>query len=268
MSAFDAFLLGTVQGLTEFLPVSSTGHLILLRNYLGLPLPEGLALDAALHLATAGAVIIYFHKDLLRVLYAGLYMMLRRPVPSDDRILLFALLAGSIPAIGIGIFFSETIETVFRSTMVVALGLILGSLIMASAEYVSKKIEEKKEITIRRGVMVGFFQALALLPGMSRSGMTISGGLLLGLSREMAVRFGFMLSFPIILGAGGLQFLTLLLGGGEQVHIFPLSIAVLSAFVSGLAAIHFLVRFLRAHTLMPFIVYRVLLATVILIVGL
>lgn len=264
MTIVDALLLGITQGLTEFLPVSSTGHLILARAWLDLPIAQGLAVDAALHLATAGAVLIYFFKDMLRAFYAFLYTLTGRPVLREDKGLLLALLVGTIPAATIGFLYSENIETIFRSTAVVALALIFGSFIMLAAEYVAQKTSGAQAPTMARGFIVGFFQALALIPGMSRSGMVISGGLLLGFSRDMAIRFGFMLSFPIILGAGGVKFLSLLAGEGSQITFLPLIVAGATSFVAGLLAIHFLVRFLKTNTLLPFVVYRFILAGIIL----
>jgi undecaprenyl-diphosphatase len=135
---------------------------------------------------------------------------------------------------------------------------------MLTAEYVVRKAGGTQVPTPWRGFIVGFFQALALIPGMSRSGMVISGGLLLGFSRDMAIRFGFMLSFPIILGAGGVKFLSILGGESAEIVLLPLVVAGITSFVAGLLAIHFLVRFLKKNTLLPFVIYRFIVAGIIL----
>lgn len=216
-----------------------------------------------LHLATALAVMVYFRKDIARLVRGTLHAALSRTFSSDARLAL-ALLLGTIPAAFIGFFLEDVMESAFRGSVVVALGLLAGSVLFGVAEYVGKRIAEKRSVTIRRGVVIGLFQALALIPGMSRSGMTISGGLLLGLSREEAARFGFLLSFPIILGAGSLKFLELSSGGALATIGLPLLFGAAVALVSGLFAIHFLISFLKTHSLMPFAVYRTALALIVL----
>lgn len=256
MSWFDSILLGVVQGLTEFIPVSSTGHLILARDMLGLPL-SGLAFDAALHLATACAVLAYFFSDIRA--------MLRGSIRNERgaRVLLVALVAGTVPALIAGFFLEETMDTMFRNIDLVAYALIAGSLLFVLAE---KLPTQQSSLTVWKGIAVGCFQALALIPGLSRSGMSISGGLLLGLPREQAVRFAFLLSFPIILGAGTKKLLELASTGYAGGEWFALFFACAAAFISGLVAIHFMVRFLRTRSLMPFVYYRLALAALILLV--
>jgi undecaprenyl-diphosphatase len=259
-------ILGLVQGLTEFLPVSSSGHLVVMRDLLSV-LENGLAVDAVLQLATVLAVIVYFWKDILNLAYTALYKLTGRAVRREDERLLVALIVGTIPAFVIGLFLEDIMATAFRSPYLVAYTLLIGSIVMLGAEYASEKIEKNKEIgnlTWKDGLIVGFFQALALVPGMSRSGMTISGGLFLGLSREAAARFGFLLAVPIIAGSGFKKLLELW-GSGELVALgMPILAGSVAAFLSGLLAIHFLLLFLRSQPLYIFIVYRVLLAGVIL----
>lgn len=265
MNTLEAIILGIVQGLTEFLPVSSTGHLILAREVLGLDAEFGLAVDAMLHLATAGAVLIYFRHDILRLVRSTVALMRGREVERAQKMLIGALVLGTIPAVVLGLLLEDSIETTFRSAELVAWVLIAGSGLFLMAEYVSKRYESVREISVKRGVAIGFFQALALLPGMSRSGATISGGLLLGLSREEAARFAFLLSFPVILGAGGLKFAELGASGVLAAEWLPILLGALAAFLSGLAAIHYLLKFLKNHTLMVFVVYRLVLACVVLL---
>jgi undecaprenyl-diphosphatase len=229
-------ILGIVQGLTEFIPVSSSGHLILAREFLSVH-GNDLAFDAVLQLATVLAVLVYFWKDLWGLLY-------------DWKKLKIIILA-TIPAVVFGLLLEKYMETVFRNVLLVAIMLAVGSFIMLLSEYFSTK---DKQLTLKNGFIIGLFQCLALIPGMSRSGMTISGGLFTGLSREEATRFSFLLSFPIILGSGLKKLL-------DIPHIDAgLSVAFIVSFVVGLAAIHFLIKFLKNHSLRVFAWYRILLA--------
>lgn len=264
-------ILGIVQGLTEFLPVSSTGHLILAREFFHLEGTFGLAEDAVLHLATALAILIYFRNDILKLItgtWQGIKEMLEARalhISESNREfkMALALLIGTIPAVVIGLLFQEYIESILRGSVVVALGLIIGSFVFLYAEYVSKKYETKTDITLKKGLIIGLFQSLALIPGMSRSGMVISGGLLFGLSRVEAARFGFLLSFPIILGAGSLKLMELLSLGAIQTSGIGIVAGAIAAFVSGMAAIHFLLAFVKTNTLVPFVIYRLILSVVI-----
>ncbi len=265
MTYLDALLLGLVQGLTEFLPVSSSGHLILMRDILGIQSEYGLAVDATLHFATAFAVMLYFRKDVLELLQSVWDMFRGREVVRETRILLYALILGTIPAVVFGLLLEDSIETVFRSSTLVAWVLILGSVLFLGAEYANKKRVEETQLTVRKGVWVGFFQVLALIPGMSRSGATISGGMFLGLSRERSARFAFLLSLPIIVGAGSLKLLELGTSETAQQEWGIIAFGALIAFTSGILCIHYLLRFLKNHTLHVFVVYRVLLALVVLL---
>lgn len=263
MNMLESIILGITQGLTEFLPVSSTGHLILMREYLGVTTDQGLAVDAMFHFATALAVGLYFRRDIVRLVYSTC-RWIRGGSPEGDRTLILALALGSVPAALAGFFLESTMDTVFRSAELVAWVLLAGSTLFVLAEYVHTRYHTGVQLTVQKGVIVGLFQALALVPGMSRSGATISGGLLLGLSREEAARFGFLLSFPIIVGAGSKKLLELGASGFLAAEWLPLLFGIVAAFVSGLAAIHYLLRFLKNHTLMVFVVYRVALALLVL----
>lgn len=193
-------VLGVVQGLTEFLPISSTGHLVVARDLLGITAEYGLATDAVLHLATAFAVLLYFRKDIARLVAGAFAWVSGRVVERADRVLILALLFGTIPAVVVGLLFQDVIESTFRSPALVAYALLGGSLLFFVAE---RAATQSGALSARKGVLIGLFQALALIPGVSRSGATISGGLLLGLHREEAARFAFLLSFPVILGEIG-----------------------------------------------------------------
>jgi len=284
MDIISGIILGAVQGLTEFLPISSTGHLILAREVLGLQVGYGLSVDAVLHLATALAVVIYFRADFWRlvcVLCRWLrelpHLLLQhtgvagggeaRGQDQRDRTLLLALILGTVPAVVFGLLLEDIIETTFRNPLLVAGALIAGSLLFLAAEGIIKKRENARSApTASEGLGIGFFQALALVPGMSRSGMTIVGGMLLGLTRAEAARFGFLLSLPIILGAGGRSAFELGLSGVFAELGVPLFFAALAAFATAMLAIHYLLKYLREHTLAIFVVYRLALAAIVLVV--
>ncbi len=257
MSIWDGLILGTIEGLTEFLPVSSSGHLILARQVLSLNIVGGLGVDAVLQLATILAVAVYFRQDLWRLLQTALSF---GRASSPDKNLLYAIVLGTIPGVILGLLLESRMETIFRNPVLVAGALIFGSALMWAAERWGKSITQ---ISPSRGLVLGFFQALALVPGVSRSGATISGGLLLGLSRVEAVRFSFLLSFPIILGSGLKKLFDLYISGGFTADFMPLMAALLTAFAVGLISIHWLINYLSRHGLGIFIWYRVALALIV-----
>lgn len=260
MDIFSSVILGIVQGLTEFLPISSSGHLIVAREFLGLQSDLDLSFDAVLQLATAFAILVYFRKTFWELFLSALSFVQGKGIPHKQKILLLALVAGTIPAVVFGLLLEEYMATTFRSAELVAMMLVFGALLMFFAE---KAASQKEELSVKRGLWIGLFQSLALIPGMSRSGMTISGGLFLGLTREDAARFSFLLAFPIIFGAGLKKFLELGGSGALGDIGVPLFFGALSAFTVGMFAIHYLLKYLRNHTLTIFIVYRIVLAVII-----
>lgn len=263
MTIFEAIGLGVVQGITEFLPVSSSGHLIIFRELFGIDDGFGLAFDALLHLATLLAVLIYFRRDVFRMCKRCEDHMSGEGIIASNRILWWAIVLGTLPAVMLGYTYQSEIELYFRSSTFVAWMLIVGSLLFILAELVHERIKPKN-LTVPKGFLAGCFQALALLPGMSRSGATISGGLLAGLNREAAVRFSFLLAIPVIAGGGLLKLYELVSVGGWETIDFPTVLSAFTAFIVGLFAIHFLMYYLRKHTLTLFVVYRVALALFIL----
>lgn len=265
MGIFDAIILGIVQGLTEFLPVSSTGHLILAREVLQLEVANSLAFDAILHLATAGAVILYFNKDIRLLIHTVLRRFGRLPVNNRDMVLVYALMAGTVPAVFFGLLLESSMETIFQDPRLVAFMLVAGSFLFMYAEWVYENSHPQNEMSVVKAVKIGLFQCLALIPGMSRSGATISGGMLLGLTRHEAARFAFLLAIPVILGAGMKKLLELL-GSTDPVPWLSVGIGAVAAFATGLFAVHFMLKFVRSHSLWPFIWYRVILAGFILFV--
>ena len=252
-----AVILGVVQGLTEFLPVSSTAHLILVSDVLKLdPDKFGLSFDVALHLGTALAVLLYFARTWIGLLVDVLRGRWRIPL---------AIVAGTIPAAIAGVLFEAAVSTTLRSVLYIVAGLLAGSAIFVVAERAGAQRSRMERITVIDAVVIGAAQAIALLPGISRSGITISAGLLRGLERGDSTRFAFLLATPIILGAGLKTLLDArkLAGLTAQLDIVAIGFAV--SFVSGLAAVAFMVRYLRTHSLSAFVVYRVVLALVIIV---
>lgn len=265
LTVFDSILLGFIQGITEFLPISSSGHLILTREVLGMSQTGSLAFDAILQLATACAVVLYFRKDILD-LTLNLFRKIKDP--SKTRLTQY-LVIGTIPAVVLGLLLEDYMETIFRSAGLVALTLIVGAVIMFVADKIlAKKVQKNTlgDLTLKKSIAIGFFQALALVPGMSRSGMSISGGYFMGISKELAVRFSFLLSVPIIVGSGLVKVLDIIedpniIDGG----FLTLFWGAFSAFVFGWLAIDFLLRFLKTNTFTGFVMYRILLAVLILV---
>lgn len=264
MNLFDGIILGAIQGLTEFLPISSSGHLIVAREVLGLQVPQGLAVDAVLQLATALAVLVYFWRDWLQLLKTTGQLLTGkgREVAPASKTLLFSLIVGTIPAVIFGLLLEEYMETTFRSALLVAGTLVLGALLFIMVE---RRPHKANLLSVGSAFVIGLFQSIALIPGMSRSGMTIVGGLLMGLSRADAARFGFLLSAPIIIGSGGKKLWELLGSGYAAQFEWSLIAAFLASFVVGMAVIRWLLAFLRTHTLVPFALYRISLAALIVI---
>lgn len=262
MSLISVIILGIVQGLTEFLPVSSTGHLVLFGNLLGTEGVNSLAFDAVLHLATATAVVVYFHKDLWLLFQTFLRMVGRQPVDRKYVTLLQALVIGTIPAVLLGLALESLMETVFRNPLLVAAVLVAGSFLFIYAEYLYSKKPRTGTLTVGTGLKIGLFQMLALIPGMSRSGATLAGGMILGLSRSESTRFAFLLAIPVMFGAGGKKLLELLALEGT-ISWSVIGVGAVTAFIVGLFAIHFMIRFVRTHTLWPFVWYRIALACVV-----
>ena len=259
MTFFHAILLGIVQGFTEFVPISSSGHLILAHHFIGVT-AQDLAVDAVLQFGTILAVAIYFWNDLWNLFLTFVSLIKRKEVEQKDKTMLYAVVLGTIPAIVFGLLLQKSMETLFRNTDLVAYALIAGSALMFFAE---KFRSENKTLSLKSGIKIGFFQCLALVPGVSRSGATISGGLLQGLTRAEATRFSFLLSFPIIVGAGLKEMIPLFKSG--VVMTAPFTVGFVTAFLVGLACIHGLMKYLKNHSLLIFIWYRIVFAVLILV---
>jgi len=250
-----AALLGIVQGLTEFLPVSSTGHLILVSDLLKLdPAQFGLSFDVALHLGTALAVLLYFARtwiDLVVGLFRGRWRM-----PA-------LIVLGTAPAAIAGGLFQSAIERDMRGPLVIAAGLVIGSIVFVAAEAIARQRRLLTEVGVIDVLAIGVAQAIALIPGISRSGITISAGLARELRREDATRFAFLLATPVILGAGAKTVLDARKAADLFARPDVVGVGFVLSFLSGLAAVAFMVRFLRGHSLNWFVAYRLVLAAVI-----
>ncbi|OJT19740.1 undecaprenyl-diphosphatase [Archangium sp. Cb G35] len=264
MSLLQAIVLGLVQGLTEFLPISSTAHLRIVPELLGWPDP-GAAYSAVIQLGTVAAVLIYFRKDIVTLLRAFFQGLARRePFGTTDSRLAWFVLIGTLP-IGIcGLAFKKTIEGSLRSLYVISGSLIVLALILFVVERMASHKRTLDDMRWRDGLIVGLWQALALIPGASRSGTTITGALSLGLRREDAARYSFLLSIPATSLAGIFE-LKHLLEATERPSTMALVTGTLVAFASGWAAIAWLLSYLRKRSTLVFIVYRVVLGVVLLV---
>ncbi len=260
MSTLEAIVLGIVQGLTEFLPISSTGHILFVPALAGWPDP-GAAFSAVIQLGTMAAVLVYFRTDLWRMAVAFVKSFvgdhpLWRSDDSDARIGWYIVL-GTIPISIVGIVFADQIENDVRSLSLVAVVMILFSFVLMAADLKGAQDRDVKQLTLRDGIIIGLFQVLALIPGVSRSGATISGGLFLGLDRESATRYSFLLSVPAVVLSALFELRKIGDGVGASVGVAPTIIATVLAFISGYLAIAFLLRFVRTHNFAVFVVYRV-----------
>ena len=263
MSWWQAAVLGLVQGLTEFLPISSTAHLRIVPSLLGWADP-GAAFSAVIQLGTLAAVLVYFAGDIRRLTLAALRSLwdveARR---GADARLAWAIAAGNIPIVVLGLGFRDFIETEARSLYVIGVMLIAVALLLMLAERIARHRQGMLELRFWQVQLIGLFQALALIPGASRSGSTILGGLLLGLRREEAARFSFLLGIPAILGSGLFQ-LREMLDSGAVNDWTATAVGLAAALVSGYAAIDILLRYLRSHSTLVFSLYRIALGALVL----
>jgi undecaprenyl-diphosphatase len=263
--SIQAFLLGIVQGLTEFLPISSSAHLILLPWFFrwNSPLVDSLTFDVALHAGTLLAILWYFWRDWIELVKGFFRILTRRRVENFQERLIIYIVIATIPAAVFGFLLEKTIEVGFRDPALIAVSLILVSFLMIYAERRPHPSNSLEQLTLKDSLLIGFAQVLALLPGVSRSGITITTGLLRGYRREGATRFSFLLSTPAIGGAALLHFRHLPKEMASEWPIFAVGFAS-SGFV-GYLAIAFLMRYLRKHTLNVFAGYRLALAAVVIL---
>jgi undecaprenyl-diphosphatase len=264
MSTLEAVTLGLVQGLTEFLPISSSGHLRIVPAFLGWDDP-GAGFTAVIQLGTMAAVVIYFRQDLWQIGRAWL-RELRVPFRerSQEAKLGWFILLGTIPISIFGIVFSDQIESGARSLYLIGSMLIAFSFVMLLAERVGTRRRDLEDLDSRDGAYIGLAQALALIPGVSRSGATISAGLLRGFDRVAAARYSFLLSVPAVVLSGLFELRDV---GGDGASVEATVIATLVAFVTGYAAIAWLLRYLGNHSLAVFVAYRIPLGVLVLVLA-
>lgn len=265
----QALILGIVQGLTEFLPISSSGHLIVVPALLGWddPFITSLAFSVMLHVGTLAALLVYFRRDWLRIVPAGLATLRDRSFAGDaDRRLAWVLAAATVPAIVAGLLLNDLADTTFREPRLVAVTLVIGAAILWLADRNGRRDRTIRDVGFGTALAIGIAQAAALVPGISRSGISISAGLAAGLDRESAARFSFLLATPITALAGAYEAFRLVSGDAGvdlAAQAGTLAIGVLTAFVAGVAAIAFLLRYLRTRPTTIFVAYRVVFAAVI-----
>ena len=260
MDSVQAILLALVQGLTEFLPISSSAHLILPAQLLGWE-DQGLAFDVAVHVGTLLAIVLYFRNDILRISSAWLTSFGSRS-QSEDSCLAWLIILATIPAGLSGLIFNDAIETHLRATWVIASTTIFFGLILLWADKAGERRLSLSALNWKSALWIGIAQALALIPGTSRSGITMTAALFLGFSRDAAARFSFLLSIPLIAAAGLLKTMELLESGSEKDwQLIALGAGV--AFLSAYACIHLFLQFLERIGFAPFVIYRLLLGCIL-----
>ncbi|HTE22479.1 MAG TPA: undecaprenyl-diphosphatase UppP [Candidatus Limnocylindria bacterium] len=262
MSFIEAVILGLVQGLTEFIPVSSSGHLVFLHSAFGIT-ENGLLFDVALHIGTLTALVMYFHKEIL--------LLIKGILGKNEYTKLAWLIAlATIPAVISGMLLQSRAESAFRSVQLVAVNLIVVAVIMLLAEWFARRYKRKGELektSTTQALVIGIAQAVAVIPGVSRSGSTITTGLFLGLDRVAATRFSFLLGIPITFGA-----VIKVLATNEATQMIGndfglFAVGIVTALASGLFAIRFLLKYLAGHTLAVFAYYRIVLGLLVLAGG-
>jgi undecaprenyl-diphosphatase len=263
LTPFDAVILGIVQGLTEFLPISSSAHVQIAQQLLGIssmPKPQLTAFIATIQLGTEAAVLIYFWKDIVRIskaFFGGLFKKSQQaPEQRQDYKLGWLIILGSIPVVVVGFFFKDLIRNDFRSLWVIAYSLIIFGIVLGVADRIGKRTRSIEQLTTKHGILFGLGQALAVIPGVSRSGGTISVGLLLGYSRQAAARYSFLLAIPAVIASGTFEFFS----SYEQLDQSMIVATVVATFVSfsvGFSVIVGLLRYLSRGSFMPFVIWRI-----------
>ncbi len=261
MDWFQVTFLALVQGLTEFLPVSSSAHLILPAQIFGWA-DQGLAFDVAVHVGTLLAVMLYFHKDIRKMILAWLASVFKRQ-HSQDSFMAWSVILATIPAGVTGVLLNDFIEGNLRSSLVIAITTLLFGALLWWADVKGRRNRGEDEFTMKDAIWIGLAQALALIPGTSRSGITITAALMLGLTRQAAARFSFLLSIPLIMAAGLLKGAELYQTGTEA-QISHTLIGGLIAFGAALACIHLFLRLLDRIGMLPFVIYRLFLGVILL----
>lgn len=256
MDWLQVVVLSILQGLTEFLPVSSSAHLILVPALSDWD-DQGLAFDVALHIGSLAAVVIYFRQELLNMTLSWAGSLAGRGVDDDARLAWWVVLA-TIPVCLVGLAFHDVIQDDMRSPLIIAFGLIVFGLLLAYVDLRHRGNRDEYQLTLRDALLIGLAQALALIPGTSRSGITITAALMLGMNRESAARFSFLMSIPVIVLAGGTEALDLVRDAAE-VDWFTLTVGALLSAISAYLCIHYFLAFIKRVGMQPFVIYRLLL---------
>lgn len=266
MSWLQVVVLSILQGLTEFLPVSSSGHLAIASRVFFTD-DAGASFTAVSQLGTEAAVLVFFAKDIVRIIRAWFAGLFRSGERNADYWLGWWVIIGTIPISVVGLLFKDEIRTGARNLWLVATAMIVFSFVIAAAEYVGRQTRRVEQLTWKDSVIIGFSQCLALVPGVSRSGATISAGLFLGMERELAARFGFLLAIPAVFASGLFSLPDAFhpVGEGMSATGAQLLVSTLIAFVVGYAAVAWFLRFLVRHSMYWFVGYRIILGTVVLV---
>jgi len=263
VSWFEAVVLGIVQGLTEFLPISSSAHLLILSQVFGWDDP-GAAFTAVTQIGTELAVIIYFRREIAAILRAWARSFTNADARHDpDARMGWLVIIGTIPIAVLGLLFKDQIETAFRNLWLVALMLILFGLILGVADALGARVKTERDLTVRDGILYGLAQSLALIPGVSRSGATISAGLGMGYTRASAARYAFLLAIPAVLMSG--LFEARKISSEPNVSWGPTLLATIIAFSVGFAVIAWLMKWLTTRSYLPFVLYRVALGLLVML---
>jgi undecaprenyl-diphosphatase len=253
-------ILAIVQGITEFLPISSSGHLILIPRFFGWE-DQGLAFDAATHIGTLAAVLLYFREDLIRMAFAWVRSVTHRELTPDGR-LAWVVLFGTIPVGLVGLLFKDTIETAFRNPLLVAANLAIFGVLLWLADRYGRRERDERSVGWKDAVVIGCAQALALVPGTSRSGVTMTAALAMGLTRPAAARFSFLLSVPAVTMAG-LMSVVDFVQAPDHANWGPTLLAVVVSAITGYFTIHYLLKFIARVGMLPFLIYRLVLAAIV-----
>src|SRR6478736_4880160 len=265
MHLIEAIILGLVQGLTEFLPVSSSAHLRILGELLPSAQDPGAAFTAITQLGTEAAVVVFFWRDIVRIVGHWFRALLGRiPRNDPDARIGWLIIIGTIPIVVLGLLFQDQIETTFRSLWLIAGTLIVFGILLGVADWVGAKRRKLEDLTIPHGIYYGLAQSLALIPGVSRSGGTITLGLFLGYERAAAARYAFLLAIPAVFGSGLYQ-LVKSLGEPTVFTLGETAVATGVAFVVGLGIIAFLMSWISKHSFLPFVIYRLALGTTLIV---
>lgn len=263
MDFLQAIFLGVLQGLTEFLPISSSAHLAIFPKFFGWEDP-GAAFTAVVQIGTEVAVVIYFWRDIWTIGSGWIRGLLHKSHRADPEWRMgWFIIVGSLPIVVLGLLLQDLIDKEFRNLWIIGSTLILLGIVLGIAERVGRLTRPIDELTWRHAVLLGMAQAGALIPGVSRSGATISMGLFLGYEREAATRYSFLLAIPAVLGAG-IYKLKDIPGGDNAYGVAPTIVATIISFAVGYAAIAWLLRYVSTNSYMPFVIYRIILGGVVL----